>query len=333
MTTHRISISSLCQGGGTENSDVFLLDDDLIRICKTFAVCPSASLAKLRWDRRTGDFKAVPGIGRAKLDRDVSDLVWPLVSISSHAVAANSNAAQMENSRCRPNLNPLWKCDFPIDSAPSCRVTLFGVVVRFGLTLLQGCAAVQFDGYTFRTSEDAVGACLAGQSVFNERHDSAPWIHVVDALPIWMGGVAGYDGFSHVSEPPLKHLATTALSALDGNGQRLGLGLGGCYVFCNCLHFVGRGFGAKVRKVGPDSTPRFLTQHLPRQSPPRFRFGLSGFCWLHVSPSSEALIQILLVDVQLFSQSFAFAGSYFFSHAQESSTMLANVELSARFLI
>lgn len=57
----------------------------------------------------------------------------------------------------------------------------------------------------------------------------------------------------------------------------------------------------QVGQVGPDALPRLLAKHLPRDCSVRIDLDAARLGWVHVTAPCQALVQVLLVDAELFS--------------------------------
>ena len=75
-------------------------------------------------------------------------------------------------------------------------------------------------------------------------------------------------------------------------------------------------------QLGPDSLPGLLADHLASDGAIRFSLHPARLGWPHIAPSGQALIQVLLVDGQLFGQSPPLGGGELFAHARKSSVTL-----------
>lgn len=79
-------------------------------------------------------------------------------------------------------------------------------------------------------------------------------------------------------------------------------------------------------QLGPDAAPCLLAQHLTSEDAFRVIFELPRVSRLHVTPACQALVQILLIKIELGGQRLAFGCGNFFKHATKSSTMLVIVK-------
>jgi len=86
-------------------------------------------------------------------------------------------------------------------------------------------------------------------------------------------------------------------------------------------------------QLGPDALPRFLADHLASDGAIRFGLHPARLGGPHIAPPGQALIQVLLVDCQLFGQSAALGGGELFAHARKSSTRLDKRKPKARLIL
>lgn len=76
--------------------------------------------------------------------------------------------------------------------------------------------------------------------------------------------------------------------------------------------------GLWLCKVGPDSGPRFLAEHLPREHTSTFLLDAPCFGRVHVPPASEALIEVLLMYADLRGYFAALLGGKLCAHRRAS---------------
>lgn len=212
---------------------------------------------------------------------------------ASSAACAGSASEGLNGSRCSPAAHEL----IAVCRSISARMALISNKIR--------------------VNASGAGSQLHGSSIARSESMNTPW-----ARPLPQFG----QRLSAIGSSPVDWYAISAeqADALPHVWQKGESAMGG---LCGGLGFAGFG------QLGPDASPGFLAQHLPRDLPRGFRFNTARLGWVHVTAPSEALVQVLLMHTHLcgdlaayFWSDLASHSSVFCRNASESSSVMTEAK-------